>query len=501
MTGNPTNGAIAPPHDLDAEAAVLSAIILAADVTFPKILDIVRPSDFYSTPNRRIAEAAWQLRNEGSGIDVVTIARRLNQEDRLQQVGGSPYLSLLTDSTPAFANVDDHARIVRERAKARRIADGAQVIAAEAKTGTPVEALVTRLRELAEDTDVAPRTSPWPVVDIFARLEPISYIIEAIDLCPGAPAMWAGYGFSAKTVSAQAAAIVVASTKAGEHGRVWDCFAAPKGKVLHLDYEQGSRLTRERYQRLAATRMLTPDEVAPWLTLVCMPSVYLDEPRAEAELAKLVDGYQLVIVDSFRAATPTLDENSSDIRRVLDMMSRVSERTRCTFLVIHHARKPKQDAPGGAKMAIRGSGALFDACSSVLVFEAEKGKPTRVSQEKARTSGVLAADFLLTVSDVEVDGQARGGLLVTAEAAPSKDQSDDDAAKTKQLARQARVEGDLRALFDREPEQTSADAMARKIGRKALDVRRALAALIEAGAVLVEGEKAQRRYLASGRKQ
>jgi hypothetical protein len=56
----------------------------------------------------------------------------------------------------------------------------------------------------------------------------------------------AGYGFTGKTIAAQALALAIASG-----GRVWDMFAARSGRVLHLDYEQGQRLTNERYQRLA----------------------------------------------------------------------------------------------------------------------------------------------------------------------------------------------------------------------------------------------------------
>jgi hypothetical protein len=337
------------------------------------------------------------------------------------------------------------------------------------------------------ETDAA---STWPAVDIFAPLEAIDYVIQGVDLCEGAPALVAGYGFSGKTVALQSAAVTIASGI----GKVWDVFSAPRGRVLHLDYEQGSRLTRERYQRLAAALMLTPDEVAPNLTLVCMPGLYLDDSKAEAEICRLTEGHRLCIIDSLRAAAPSLDENSSDVRRVLDMLSRVSEKTGCAFVVIHHARKPQKDSAGGARMAIRGSGALYDACATVLVFEGEKDQPTRVIHEKARVSGKLADDFLLTISDVDADGVARGGLVVTAEGAPSRgDQAWKD-DKVRRLARTEQLTSELRELFKAEPVQGGAASIATKLGRSAPDIRGVLALLVEAGTVEESGTTKDKRH-------
>lgn len=260
--------------------------------------------------------------------------------------------------------------------------------------------------------------APWTlrdVSDIFAPLEPVNYLLQPLDICAGAPTLFAGYGFSGKTVALQSMAVSIASGQ-----KVWGVYNARQGRVLHIDYEQGFRLTRERYQRLAAAMMLTPQELAGRLQVVPMPQVYLDDPKHEAFLTKQVEGYDMAIVDSLRACGPSIEENDSSVRGLLDMLNRISDKTGCCFIVIHHARKPARDgaSAGGAKMAIRGSGAIFDACASVVILEAEKGKPTKVTHEKARTSGVTSDDFLIKVEDQEVDGNPRGGLVVLAESCP-----------------------------------------------------------------------------------
>lgn len=251
------------------------------------------------------------------------------------------------------------------------------------------------------------------VADIFKPLPPVNYLVAALDLCPGAPALAAGYGFAGKTMIAQALAVAIASGQP-----VFGCLSGRRGRVVHLDYEQGERLTSERYQRLAAGLQLNPGDLDGNLSVATLPRFYLDQSGAESVLRETLEGADLCIIDSLRACAPTVDENSSEVRLVLDTLTRVSEATGCVCLVIHHSRKPQQNAQGGARMAIRGSGAIYDACSSVLVLEAEKGKPTRIFHEKARTSGRLAEDMILRIEDVEIPGEPMPGLSVRVEAAP-----------------------------------------------------------------------------------
>jgi AAA domain len=254
----------------------------------------------------------------------------------------------------------------------------------------------------------SPRTKLLNVADIFAELPPVPWLCQALDMAPGAPVLLAGYGFSGKTVSAQDLALAVATGTSA-----WGRFPVRSGRVLHIDYEQGQYLTRQRYQRLAAGRGIDPRSLDGRLVLAPMPGWYLDTDSGD-ELVRLADGFDLVIVDSFRAACPHTDENSSDARVPLDRLTRISETTGSTFKVLHHARKPSQNATGGARMSVRGSGALFDACGSVLVFGAEKGEPVAVEHEKARISGRPHEAFQLWIEDVEVAGNPTGGLRVSA---------------------------------------------------------------------------------------
>jgi len=255
----------------------------------------------------------------------------------------------------------------------------------------------------------------WPIIDvpgIFAPLEPIDYLVQALDICPGAPTLLAAYGFSGKTMVTQSMALSIASGSL-----LWNKFPCKQGKVLHIDYEQGARLSRDRYQRLAKGMQLAPADLGDRLNLVSMPQHYMDMEGSEGFMLKACEGYNLAIVDSFRACSPTVDENDSEARLVLDKLTRVSEKTGCCFIVIHHARKPARDGSkgGGAMMDVRGSGALFDACACVLhLTMTDKDDDRTLKQSKARNRGTKMPDVAIDIYDVPDGEDERAGLVVRA---------------------------------------------------------------------------------------
>lgn len=248
--------------------------------------------------------------------------------------------------------------------------------------------------------------------DIYATLPPISWLVEAMKIAPCGATLFAGYGYSGKTVVAQCMALAVATGR-----KIFDKWDVRQGKVLHLDYEQGSYLTKERYQRMSRAMGIWENDVAANLELAVFPQLYLDHPRARDIIAKRVEGFALVITDSLRASAPSVDENASEVRRLLDNLNWVSERTGVVPLVIHHGRKPPAQLEEGAsvepKYSIRGSSAIFDASANIFVLHAlTKHGPVRVTQEKERLRGKAMEEFGIIIHDVEHAGLADGALRV-----------------------------------------------------------------------------------------
>lgn len=399
----------APLCDEAAEMSVLSAMLLEPG-SVAEVCAVLRADEFFLSANATIYRAICRLAVDGRPVDVVSVAADLRQRGSLDSVGGTPYLAQVVDTTPAVAHVIEHARIVADFARRRRIAAECEAIAAGARNGDSAEVLEDRIKTLTFSTVEQVSTLPTiGVSEIFAPLPPVNWIVEELDLCAAAPLLIAGFGFSAKTMAAQSLLVSVATGQP-----VWGTFKARQGKVLHVDYEQGRRLTSERYQRLAMGLTVGPSDLDGNLVLSSLPSLHLDSPNAEELLCRAMDGFSVALFDSFRAAAPSYDENDSKVREPLDMLNRVTDRTGCATIVIHHAKKPQKDSAGGAKTVARGSGAIFDACNSVLIFDGAKGGETNVVHPKARTSGRLTLDFNLSVEDVELGGNPRAGLIVLA---------------------------------------------------------------------------------------
>jgi len=130
----PSGGRV-PPNDLDAEAAVLSAVLLDADA-FDRVQEVLGSEHFYSDANRRIYEAVLDLKSlTGQPVDIVSVSGWLRDRNRLAQVGGTPYLAQLADATPAIAHVENHARIIREKWRLRQLISTCQRVTAEGYAG------------------------------------------------------------------------------------------------------------------------------------------------------------------------------------------------------------------------------------------------------------------------------------------------------------------------------------------------------------------------------
>lgn len=126
----PTIAGRVPPHDTDAEQAVLSAVLSDRDA-LDRVLEVLAPEHFYSEQNQIIFTACRELSLNGQAIDYVTANSWLRSRELTQRAGGIAYLAQLVDATPAVAHVLEHARVVKEKWRVRRVISVCQKYAAE----------------------------------------------------------------------------------------------------------------------------------------------------------------------------------------------------------------------------------------------------------------------------------------------------------------------------------------------------------------------------------
>ncbi len=116
-----------PPQNIDAEKSVLGAILLDKDALI-KIVDILKPEDFYEDRNGAVYEATTELMEKRQAIDIVTLSAALESAGKLDEIGGSSYLADIVNETPSAANVVHYAQICRDKAILRRLISAASGI-------------------------------------------------------------------------------------------------------------------------------------------------------------------------------------------------------------------------------------------------------------------------------------------------------------------------------------------------------------------------------------
>ena len=111
-----------PPHNLEAEEAVLGAI-LASGRLLGEVTALLEEADFYRPAHRAIWRAIGRLADRGQPTDPVTVLGELDDRRELADVGGGPFLHTLVEAVPTVANAGHYARLVADTAGRRRVID------------------------------------------------------------------------------------------------------------------------------------------------------------------------------------------------------------------------------------------------------------------------------------------------------------------------------------------------------------------------------------------
>jgi len=124
-----------PPQNVEAEQAVLGAILLDNQALY-KTLEILDPEEFYRPVHKRIFKGMVELAGQSQVIDLLTLTDHLRREEALEAIGGTAYLTDLAQSVATAAGVAYHARMVHETAVSRSLIVAATEIVSRGYEGT-----------------------------------------------------------------------------------------------------------------------------------------------------------------------------------------------------------------------------------------------------------------------------------------------------------------------------------------------------------------------------
>ena len=137
-----------PPQSLEAERAVLGAILLEPDL-LPRAIELLTPEEFYKEAHRKIFAAMIRLFERGEPADTITVAETLRRDGVFEEVGGHTVLATLQEEGTVATQFAAYTAIVREKALLREMIRVAREIVEEGYEETDdVQALLDRAEQM-----------------------------------------------------------------------------------------------------------------------------------------------------------------------------------------------------------------------------------------------------------------------------------------------------------------------------------------------------------------
>jgi replicative DNA helicase len=165
-----------PPHNRDAEEAVLGSLLQDREAV-GDVIELLAVEDFYVVHHQILFKTLIELFDQGSGVDLTIVGDVLQKRGDLDRCGGALELARLVERVPSSANVSFHAKIVRERALQRRLIDAARRILEEARGGgRTIEEMVDGAEQVI--FEVARRSVGGEATDLRTLLRDTLYALD-----------------------------------------------------------------------------------------------------------------------------------------------------------------------------------------------------------------------------------------------------------------------------------------------------------------------------------
>jgi len=341
-----------PPQSLEAEASILSAILLNND-TLLDVIEILSPEDFYRSAHQKIFSGITELFKRNEPVDLVTLTNVLRELGQLEEIGGATYLAALVDDFPLAVNAQHYAKIVHDKASLRRLIEKANAIAKRCfeDRGNVDETIDFAERSVFEVSENKIKPSFYPISKI------IENSIDALEERQGNKALVTGVptGFTKldeKTAGFQRSDLIILAARPGMGKTALALNIARNAAVdtnvpvaifsLEMSKEQLSMRMLSSEARIDSSRMrrgfISQEDWMQITDAACVLSeapIYIDdapdisalEIRAKARRLKMEKDIGLVVVDYLQlmrshAAAERRDLEISEISRSLKALAK-----------------------------------------------------------------------------------------------------------------------------------------------------------------------------------
>lgn len=467
-----------PIHAVEVEQALVAALIVKPSLL--KFVSGLVAADFYDTLHRRIyiaLRSATELTDAAALVALreagINVAR-----DVLPLLNNCPHV---TES-----EIPKYVDTIIDRSRMRGMLEACSSLVVTGKDCASADDLAAVLKRTTDAHTSRSRGMGWMTTEqILAPLPPPSWLCRHLQLAPGRPSCIAGHPGAGKTALAQALAVAVASGRSAFGAY----HVSGPALVRHIDYDQGGNATRRRYQRLLSGYGVKATDVGDRLQFLASPALNL-VTSSDYEWSEACDGAALLILDSLRPLLPGIDENSSDAQAYVARLTRVSEQTGCTIVLIHHLLKGPGDDRSPLER-LRGSSGVAAALGSVWLIDGRRNEPKKVEHAKAHPDGGAPREpFFIAIEDVSDGENPRAGLHLGFVEQDKALTSIDEKRRGPLMQR-------LRTIVETNPGKTGAELTSLARGRR-LDVLACLEQLSEDGSLVGRKMGRGRRWFVPG---
>jgi replicative DNA helicase len=384
------------PWSPEAEQAVLGAMLLDQDAAL-RAAELLDHSQFYQDAHRRLFRAAVALTEQRVVIDHITLRNELSRRDELDLVGGADYIAELVDSVATAANLEHHARIIREKAILRRLIETSTAIIQEAYDGHQsanelldhAEGRIFRIsQERRQEGFVRIKEMLWPTME---RIETLQKSGKSVTGVPSGfedlDALTSGFQRSELIIIAArpsmgktAFVLNVAANAAHEgHGIAIFSLEMSKDAIVQRLLCAEARVDSQRVRRgmLRDTDFTALARAAGWLQQCPIwiddsPALTLLEMRSKARRLRADNEVGLIVVDYLQLMrSPEYSENRvqeiSDISRSLKGLARELEMPVIALSQLSRASEQRGGERKPILSDLRDSGAI-EQDADVVVF-------------------------------------------------------------------------------------------------------------------------------------
>ncbi|MGD2218532.1 MAG: replicative DNA helicase [Gemmatimonadales bacterium] len=389
------------PWSPEAEISVLGGMLIDTDAV-AKAVELVDDGMFYREANRRLYRAMRRLFERGEAIDPVTLTEELRGGGELDSIGGPAYLAELMEAVPTAANIEYHAKILRDRALLRRLIEASTDTIRDAfdSSGDAVEDTIDRAEQRIFQISQAGQRRGfiwikevlWPAFEDIERLQAAKGAVTGVPSgFPDLDNLTAGFQRSDLIVIAGRPSMGKTSLvlnfiqhAAIEHGTAVALFSlemakeaivqrllCAEGQVNSQNLRRG-RLSEQEYMQLAtAAGHLNTAPI--WIDDT--PAITALELRAKARRLKAEVDLGLIVVDYLQLMRgPRSESRVQEISAISGALKAVAKELAVPVIALSQlSRAPEQRTDHRPQLAdLRESGAIEQDADVVLfVFRPE----------------------------------------------------------------------------------------------------------------------------------